>query len=85
MDTLQLLRNYMSTETSAGEDILTSDESENLLAKGIMDSMALLNVVSFMEREFKIGIRDEDINKSNFRDLKSMAAFVERKRSGEDG
>jgi acyl carrier protein len=52
-----------------------------LLQKGVIDSLELLQVASFLEKTFEIPVEDTDVVPSNFRSLATMAAFVERKRA----
>ena len=79
MDIIDKIRNFLSAETSAGSSALQTDPGEDLLSAGIIDSMTLLKLVSFMEETFGIKVLDEDINKRNFRNLTSMKAFIEFK------
>jgi acyl carrier protein len=79
MDVLQSLKEFLSTETAAGADILSVDNDEDLLARGVIDSMTLLKLVTFLEETFGIRVLDEDINKRNFRDLNAMKRFVDGK------
>lgn len=71
----------MSAETSIGPEILTTDANEDLISHGIIDSMTLLRIVSFMEERFDIRVLDEDISARNFRSLAAMEAFLQFKRS----
>ena len=50
-----------------------------LLGSGLLDSLAVLEVVGFVEREFHITVLDEDLIPENFGTIKSIAAFVSRK------
>lgn len=54
--------------------------TESLLLKsGIIDSMGGLDLVMFLEEEFKIIISDEDLLPENFESIVYMAAFVQSK------
>jgi len=79
MDIIDKLRNFLSAETLAGSSAMHTDPGEDLLSAGIIDSMTLLKLVSFMEETFDIKVLDEDISKRNFRNLASMKAFIEFK------
>jgi acyl carrier protein len=50
-----------------------------LLGTGLLDSLAVLEVVGFVEREFHITVLDEDLIPENFGTIKSIAAFVSQK------
>jgi acyl carrier protein len=57
------------------------DESP-LLNSGIIDSQGVLEVISFIEEEFKITISDEDLRPENFESIASMVTYVQSKRNG---
>lgn len=50
----------------------------DLYAEGL-DSMALMQLILLLEREFKIAITPEDLGRENFATLANLAAFVSRK------
>lgn len=51
-------------------------EDLDLIEKGVIDSMSLLRLVSFMEEQCQITVQDEDLVLGNFRSLKAIRAFV---------
>ncbi len=54
------------------------DPSADLIEKGIIDSMSLLRLVSFLEERYQIEVRDEDLVPENFRSLVAVESFVKR-------
>jgi len=54
-----------------------SDES--LLGSGIIDSIGVLTLVTWLEQEFAITVADEDVVPENLDTLARIIAFVERK------
>jgi acyl carrier protein len=50
-----------------------------LLEKGILDSLGILDVVSFLESEFSITISDEELVPDNFQGLNTLSSFVQKK------
>lgn len=52
-----------------------------LLGNGILDSLGILEVVAFVEREFEIVVADEDLEPESFESIASIARFVETKQS----
>lgn len=54
-------------------------EDVPLLESGIVDSVGILEIVAFLEREFAIQISDDDLLPENFGSIAGIAAFVERK------
>jgi len=61
----------------ARKSCITRDTA--LLERGILDSLGILDVVSFLESEFSISIADEDLVPGNFQSLMALSAFVLRK------
>jgi acyl carrier protein len=52
---------------------------DNLLAQGVVDSLAIVKLTLFLEQRFPIRITDEDIVPENFRDIESLSRFVQSK------
>ena len=52
---------------------------DNLLARGIVDSLAIVKLMLSLEERFPIRISDEDIVPENFRDIESLSRFVQSK------
>jgi acyl carrier protein len=51
-----------------------------LLESGIIDSLGILDVVTYLEHSFQIQVVDEDLVPENFATIQSIAFFVEQKR-----
>jgi len=64
--------------TTAGKGSLAPDE--DLIAQGIIDSLAIMKLVESLERTFGISIPDEEVVPDNFQDLGSIAQFVDRQK-----
>jgi acyl carrier protein len=63
---------------TAGSRTLTGATS--LLENGILDSLGILDLVAYLEREFLITIADEDLLPEHFETLDRLTVFVEAKR-----
>jgi acyl carrier protein len=50
-----------------------------LVAPGLIDSMGIVEVVSFLEREFGIRVAGEEVSEEHFASVEKIAAFVDRK------
>lgn len=55
------------------------DDKDSLLDAGIVDSIGILEIVSFIEEAFTIQVTDEDLVPENFATISSVAAFVLRR------
>ena len=56
--------------------------TEPLLENGIIDSLGVLDLVTFMEEQFAINVADEELVPDNFQTIERLTAFVHNKRSG---
>ncbi|MGQ7792894.1 acyl carrier protein [Faunimonas sp. B44] len=67
--------NFLFREEGAG-----LGEDESLLEAGLIDSTGILELVAFLETEFGIRMADAEIVPENLDSIRSIAAYVERKR-----
>lgn len=57
--------------------------STDLLGNGIIDSMGVVDIVTFLEGELGVTVKDDEITEENLGTLDAIAEFVARKRSGQ--
>lgn len=75
MNASVVLKEYIREELMNGSNG-ELDDSENLLAAGIIDSLGILRLVSFVEEKFGIEVPDEDVTIDNFQSVQSMSDYV---------
>ena len=51
-----------------------------LIEAGVVDSMGIMEIVEFVEAEFRIDIAETELVTENFGSVSQMSAFVARKR-----
>ena len=56
-------------------------DDESFLRSSIIDSLGMLELVAFLEKEFGIKIKDAELVPENLDSLARVCVFVERKRS----
>lgn len=54
-------------------------DEQPLLEGGLIDSLGILEVVSFIETEFNIAVADEELLPENFGSVRSLSIFVKHK------
>jgi acyl carrier protein len=54
-------------------------DTDPLLENGILDSLGILEIVTFIEHEFHITLNDDDLVPKNFQSIECIAAFVQRR------
>jgi acyl carrier protein len=55
------------------------DFEDDLLQSGILDSLAILDLVAFVEQNFGIVLSDEELVPENFQTIERLSAFVQSK------
>ena len=74
-----LIKNYIIQELIKDKDIGVIDSTFPLLENGVIDSLGIQKLVSYLEETFSLKIEDEDIVPDNFDNLESIYRFVEKK------
>jgi acyl carrier protein len=76
----QNIHTYILNEFLQGESPANLRDDTPLKTSGILDSLATLNLVSYLEKEFGITIEAHETGVENFDRLCDIAALVARKR-----
>ena len=63
------------------------DPNESLIANGVIDSLAILQLIAFIEERFGVTIDDSEVTPDNFQTINVMKALIEEKllEDGRDG
>ena len=51
-------------------------DNESLIGTGILDSLGILDLVVFLEQEFRVAIGDDELVPENFETIQSLTSFV---------
>jgi acyl carrier protein len=70
---------FIVADIAAGRGIDSVAHDRDLLAEGIIDSLGITELITFLEGKYGIEILDDDIDVENFRSIESIVTFVERK------
>jgi acyl carrier protein len=80
-DTEAKIRNFIAENFLFREDKSAIAEDQSLLEAGLIDSTGVLELVGFLESEFKIRMEDAEIVPANLDSLKAIVAYVGGKRA----
>jgi len=81
MDSIKdTIRSYILKEYLPGETPENLKDDTPLLTSGILDSLATLNLVSFIERTFGISVEAHEAGVANFDRITDIAALVAQKK-----
>jgi len=70
-----ILENYLFTDDQSE---LKNDDS--FLDQGILDSTGILEIIFFLEDEFHIKIKDEEMIPDNLDSVEKIVSFIQRKK-----
>jgi acyl carrier protein len=74
------LETFIVDEIALGRGPRSIERDDDLLARGVIDSLGVTQLVAFLAERFGIEVRDEELVPANFRSLAHMEAFIERRR-----
>jgi acyl carrier protein len=70
------LEAFIVEEVALGRGLATIAPDDDLLSGGILDSLGVTQLVTFLEDRFGIRITDDELTPANFRTLAAIEAFV---------
>ena len=79
MQTFQLIKQFIKDDLASDVDLGDLDENKPLLESGIIDSLGILKLIAFMEKQFGIRVEDEELVPENFETLLAICSMVARK------
>jgi acyl carrier protein len=79
MSILKDLEKVLLTEIAVNLEKKSLAPDEDLLEKGIIDSLGIMKLVVFIEETFGIEVIDEEIIPENFQTINMMVKFIEQK------
>ncbi len=81
MDVGETLRKYFAEELDKGKSVANLKDDDSLLVKGILDSIEILKLTSFIEENFGVPVGDEDLVPENFETIASLRRYIEGRRA----
>ena len=79
--TADTIRHFILTRYLPGETADNLRDDTPLRSSGILDSLATLSLISFLEEQFKIELEAHETDVDNFDRIEDIAALVERKQA----
>ncbi len=79
MSTEEKIRNYILENFLFTDDQSALSSEDSFMEKGIIDSTGILEVIYFLEDDFKVQVEDDEMIPENLDSVKNLVAFVEKK------
>jgi acyl carrier protein len=80
MSVTQEVGDFIASELSLGKGATEVSPDDDLLAKGLVDSHGVMELVGFLEDRYGITVRDEDLTPENFQSLSAIEQYVASRR-----
>lgn len=79
MNINNVIERFIVNEIMMTDDQTKIDPDEDLLENGVLDSLALIRLIGFIEEQFEITVEDGEVTPNNFQTLNVMTAFIASK------
>lgn len=79
MEISSKIRGFILENVLIGSDETALDDNDSFLEKGIIDSTGILELVSYLEEEFEIEVKDDELVPDNFDSVSRLAGYIEGK------
>lgn len=80
METKSKLREFITENFLFGSDEDRFKDEDSFLDNGIIDSTGVLELVSYIEEEFGLEVKDEELIPDNFDSLNKLVTYIENKK-----
>ncbi len=76
MNKQQMLLDYIKQDLLKGR-VSTLSPDDDLLDSGILNSLGILQLVSFIEERMELQVPDEDVVYENFNSVSALASYLD--------
>jgi acyl carrier protein len=70
------LEAFVVEELAVGRGLRSVGPDDDLLAAGIVDSLGVTQLVTYLEDRFGIRVTDEELTPANFRSVAAIESFI---------
>lgn len=77
---MNTIKSFILKEFLPGEDPGNLTPTTPLMSSGILDSLATLKLITFLEQEFNVQIQAHEADEEHFNTLEAICALVESKK-----
>jgi acyl carrier protein len=74
------IREFIMENLAHAKGITSFTDDENLMESGVVDSLGIFRIVSFLEEDMRVRVGDEEINAETLQSVNSIEQLVLSKR-----
>lgn len=75
---VETVKDFIAREIMHGSVKGSLDPELNLLEEGILDSLGLQQLITFLEQKYSITVDDDDLMPENFTNVNAIAELISR-------
>ena len=79
--TEQAIHEFLVTDLFYDKDVRALGVDDDLIERGLLDSLAILRLVGFCEERFAVTIPDHEVMPDHLATVRAIAALIERART----
>ena len=73
------LRNLINKNLAIFEDDINFTDEDDIFALGFVNSLFAMKIVNYIEQNFDLEVKDEELDINNFRSISRILRFIEDK------
>jgi acyl carrier protein len=76
-----VINNYLTKEVVTNPELLPIKGDTMLIRSGVLDSLSLLKLVFFLEKQFSITVDMEEVIPENFETIDTICGLIKKKKN----
>ena len=77
----ELIRKFIVSQFAKTNEHTTVTDQDNLITNGLIDSLGIMQLISYLEETFSIMIKDEEVVPDYFESIEAISLLVQGKLS----
>ncbi len=81
MSTAEIVKDFIIKDilTDAAKSNLSNEDS--LLEAGIIDSLGIVKILTFLSDKFDVNVDDQDVIPENFETINAISSYIDKKKN----
>jgi len=79
MDTISIIQDFIHDKVMLGGNRQAIEPDKDLITSGMLDSLAIMQLILYVEERFGVAVADTELVPNNFRTMNLIKEFIERK------
>ena len=79
MDSKVQIREFVSSNLMKSRNGSDLRDTDSLIENGIIDSLGIMKLIVYLEKEFDVKITDAELTPENFENIETVSRLVESK------